>query len=855
MLVKVTVYQGENFVLTNEYVLRQAATQPVLQTKLVVVPDRFTLQAERYLLKTQPHLVNVRVITFSMLYQLVASEINQGIQPAIIDKTSAVLHLWTAIRQVQDQLTWFKSSAGHYDFAEKMFNTINQMRSSCVDFAVLETKAQSTVAQRKYHDINIIYQAYRQIIATQTDSADMLEYLTQNLAKSTSIQNASIFVCGFTSLSPARLQVLFELCHHASSVTIACSESELNTQLAKFPHFKIQNTKSFTPNLEKICCETERGEATIIMERIVSLLNTGVLPEEIVILLADFDATAPVWEVIAHKYQVPVNLDVGTKLNTTADAKYLRDLLEMLDNDDTENTIAVLFNQNSGIDDTTLFDLDNKIIKSNLRAHNIPQLKKLTATKDVTQLCEQLKNFTENEKILNILEQIRTGCAGQVLSRRDFINLFWTLCSATKISNIPQNLDRILVASVNDWVPSYVKYLFIANCTAENFPQGQSDDDILQEADLAGTQITPTASLQRERNCRRAELLQVVAENQVTLSGMNDEFKNYVVYQPYNRFQWFNDQDPITVGKSLFFPKKNVSPTMLETYYKCPRLNFLQRGLRLKERPIYRLAADTVGTAIHKALEVYYRDSKRNIEQAVQIGLKELEFEYLPLTQNIAKEIKFILQELDRIFATGKFNASTEIEFTVCRPLAYGLTLSGRVDRIDVADLGENQRAFWVLDYKTGDVNDSIPKSIYLGSRLQLPVYGSSLEKIGRFAGAGYLPLSGGYANTDKKIFDYIGFINEDLRDLFPPEYVKPKVHYIISEQAITQICAHADQLVDDAVEKIITGNVEAYALNEGVCKYCPDRLFCPRATGGYRSDGVKVTYKTFTEENDGKTN
>ena len=852
---KVTVYQGENFVLTNEYVLRQAAIQPILQTKLIIVPDRFTLQAERILLKHQPHLINTRVITFSMLYRLVASEINQGIEPAVIDKTSAVLHLWTAIRQVQNELTWFKSSAGHYDFAEKMFNTINQMRSSCVDFTSLAAHAPSIVAQRKYHDINLIYQAYRQMIAKQTDSSDMLEYLTHNLAKSTTVQNATIFVCGFTSLSPARLQVLFELCNHAQSVTIACSESEFSSQLSKFPHFHIANTKMFAPVLDEARCETERGEATIIMERIVALLNAGVSPEDIVVLLADFDVTAPIWQVVADKYCVPVNLDVGTKLSTTADAKYLRDLLELLVNDDAENTVAVLFNQNSGIDDETVFALDNQIVKSNLRARTIPELKKITATKDIKQLCEQLKTFTENEKLQTILEQIATHCAGQSLSLRDLINLFWTLCSATKISQIPQYLDRVLVASVNDWVPTRVKYLFIANCTAENFPQGQSDDDILQEADLAGTEITPTPSLQRERNCRRAELLKVVAENQVTLSGTNDEFKNCVSYEPYNRFQWFFDQNPITVGSSLFFPTKTVSPTMLETYYKCPRLNFLQSGLRLKKRPIYRLAADTVGTAIHKALEVYYKDPKRNLEKAVQAGIQKLDFDYQPLTENIAKEIQFILQELDRVFATGKFNFSTEIEVAVNRPLAHGLTLSGRVDRIDVAKLSNDQRAFLVLDYKTGNVNDSIPKSIYLGNRLQLPVYGSALCKNGRFAGAGYLPLNKGYVDADKKTFPFDGFVNSDLRDLFPTELLRPQAHYYLSDETIARICMHANQLVDDAVEKIIAGNVAAFSLGENVCKYCFNRAFCSYASGDYRGDGISVSYKTFEEGNDGKTN
>ena len=848
MLVKVTVFQGKNFVLTNEHLLQKAAKQPILQNTLVLVPDRFTLQAERILLQHQPHLLNTRVVTFSMLYRMVAGELNRGLDPQVLDKTSAVLNIWQAIRQVQDQLLWFKTSAGHYDFAEKMFNTMNQMRSSCVDFAELEAKAQTVVARKKYHDINLIYQAYRQIIEQQTDTSGMLEYLVSHIAESKSIPSTAIYVCGFASLSPARLQVLLTLCQCAEQVHIATSESELNQQLSQFPHYHLSDNTLFAPSLQTVRCETERGEASVIIERVVTLINQGVSPESIVILLTEFDTLAPVWQVVAEKYHLPVNLDVGTKLSTTADAKYLRDLLELLANDDAENTVAVLFNQCSGVEDETVFTLDNQIVKDNLRARQVAEIKKLSASKNVVELCDQLKNITENEKLQNILEQISQGCGQQNLNLREFINLFWTLCTATKVSKIPQYLDRVLIAPVNDWVPSHIQYLFIANCTAENFPQGQSDDDILQEADLVGTQITPTPQLQRERNYRRAELLKTIASVAVTLSGTCEDFEP-VTYEPYYHFRWTDDQSPITVGRALFFPHQRVNTTLIESYYNCPRLNFLEKGLHLRRRPIYKLEANTVGSAIHSALQEYF--THHDLDKAVRIGLEKLAFDYPPLTKNIAKEITFILQELEKLFAEGKFSFATEVEKEVKRQLANGLTLIGRVDRVDIAELDDKQKAFLVLDYKTGNVDGSIARSIYLGNKLQLPVYASALATTGRIAGAGYLPLSKGYA-TDKKSFTLKGFIDTDLKDLFPPAMINPNARYYLNRETIAQVCAYANRLVDEAVTKIMAGDVQAYAVSGSVCQFCNVRALCQHATGSYRGDGVKVTYKTFEEEDRG---
>lgn len=232
------------------------------------------------------------------------------------------------------------------------------------------------------------------------------------------------------------------------------------------------------------------------------------------------------------------------------------------------------------------------------------------------------------------------------------------------------------------------------------------------------------------------------------------------------------------------------------------------------------------------------------------MGLKELQFDYPPLTQNIAKEMRFIIKQLDQVFAAGQFKLETAVEKEVKRPLKHGLTLVGRVDRIDVADLGENRRAMLVLDYKTGHVGGSLPKSIYLGNKLQLPVYASALAEMGmgRIAGAGYLPLTKGY-DQDEKRFMFKGFVDQNLKELFPPALINEKSRYYISAETINQLCEHANRMVDDAVERIMAGDVRAYAVDEGTCNFCPVKVLCPHAEGAYRGDGVSASYKTFAED------
>lgn len=836
----VSVQKGTNFALTNAAVLKAAAVKADLSPVFVLVPDRFTLQAEQIMLTFQPQLLNTRVITFSMLYQIVAEELHHGMPTdQILDKTTAILHLWTAIKQVQGDLLWFKKSVNHYDFAAKLFNTLNQMRSSCVDFTTLAAQAKTAVARKKYHDINLIYQQYRTNLAERTDSAGMLEYLMAHVRESVQLRETAVFVCGFASLSPARLQVLDALCHVAKKVTIAASETELSQQLAKYPRQTL-NTPNFTPQTYTARTLTERGEAEVVAQKVVTLLQQGVAPTDIVILLTEFETLAPVWAVVCDQYHLPVNLDVGQKLSTTAEAKYLRDLLELAVNDNAENTIAVMYNQASGLD-AELPELENRILRGNLRARYLPAIKKLTVTKDWVALCQELATFTTNEKLQAILARIASYPQLAGLSLREVITLFWSLCCATKVSNIPQYADRILIAPVNDWAPSQVRYLFIANCTAENFPQGQADDDILQEADLAGTLITPTPKLQRERNQRRALLLLTVATDGVLLSGPREDF--LPASEPaVAELNLFTDQKPITVGAELFMPERRLKTTMVEKFYSCPHLNFLENGLRLHPRDLYELKPNQIGSAIHKALEVYF--GGQTVEQAVAAGIKELAYDSPPLVVNLTKEIRFIIDNLTKAFADGKFQIYA-LEKKITVPLTSGYTLVGRVDRIDVAPTADGGKAVLVLDYKTGNPPSSIAKSIYLGNKLQLPLYAAALSKVGNIAGAGYLPLVSGYAAEIKRP-EIKGFIAKDYVDLFAPGVLNLQARQYVEPATIVNLCRHAQNLVDQAVKHLVSGMVQADPVDASVCAYCPVRLLCPRAGSDGRGAGVKVTFKDF---------
>ena len=232
---RVSVITDNNICAVNEKILRAAAGFAAVNQKkelaniFIIVPDRFTLQAEKILTGFAGCLLGCRVVTFSMLFSLLHGA--EG-KDKIIDKTTAVLFTWRAVQSVRGELLYFSNSVDQYAFAEKMFNTINQLTSCRADFDNLEKNAKTQVTKRKMHDIALIQKRYKELIKDSIDGAGMLGWLIDNAAASPIIKDAHVYMTGFEYLSVQREEVMSRIFSATKSFTVGCREgSELQRSL------------------------------------------------------------------------------------------------------------------------------------------------------------------------------------------------------------------------------------------------------------------------------------------------------------------------------------------------------------------------------------------------------------------------------------------------------------------------------------------------------------------------------------------------------------------------------------------------------------------------------------------------
>jgi len=249
-------------------------------------------------------------------------------------------------------------------------------------------------------------------------------------------------------------------------------------------------------------------------------------------------------------------------------------------------------------------------------------------------------------------------------------------------------------------------------------------------------------------------------------------------------------------------PRHVYSPTILETYAKCPFEFFLNRVIGLEALPEVEvdLSARDRGTAVHEILSTFYR--QWHAAGQTRVGLASMK-DATDLIQTIAATelgrhtfqsplwdathvqmfgdqhtgpgyLERFLQceagEEDSPLMPAGFEVSfgmgaTGSDDPASSPEPVELTSSdgdrtisirGRIDRVDITPDG----SFLIYDYKTG-LTHPIGKDILAGKALQLPLYLLAYEQI-----SGHHGVGGGYYTIRREVKRDMVLADESVKNL-----------------------------------------------------------------------------------------
>lgn len=309
----------------------------------------------------------------------------------------------------------------------------------------------------------------------------------------------------------------------------------------------------------------------------------------------------------------------------------------------------------------------------------------------------------------------------------------------------------------------------------------------------------------------------------------------------------FGEKRESRVNASLLYGG-SVSPTTLEDYYSCPYKAFVSRGLRLNERTEGVLRPLDTGNVMHDVLKAVAEKSVEfdSEEECAEFATKKAgeimsSSRYSPpqddgaanyAATSLVNEIATVSKGVYRQIVGSNFRV--EAVERICTASAGGVTLGGRIDRID--GCGDMVR---VIDYKTGNQKAS-SSEYYMGLKVQLPLYLSAAAEGRRPIGAYYFTANVDYSN-DPQNFTLQGFMdgsdevikNSDLsvkeksKSILVGAYLHGKVQdKVMPREDFAYFLDYAKKLLEKGGNELRSGEIAPSPI-EGACEFCSYKGMC----------------------------
>ncbi|MDD3169911.1 MAG: exodeoxyribonuclease V subunit gamma, partial [Eubacteriales bacterium] len=196
------------------------------QKILLLVPDQFTLQAERnaFAYLCLDGLMDLEIMSQSRLGFKVLSEVG-GSSRVPVDKYGRHMLLTKILAEQNDHLEAFRGMSRKASFIEMTNNLISEMKQFNAFpediLKILQETEATSILHRKLKDIHRIYEKYEELIEGKyLDTEDYLNLFISKIGQSRLIQNAVIWISGFDYFTPKTLHIIEQLMLTAKEVNV-----------------------------------------------------------------------------------------------------------------------------------------------------------------------------------------------------------------------------------------------------------------------------------------------------------------------------------------------------------------------------------------------------------------------------------------------------------------------------------------------------------------------------------------------------------------------------------------------------------------------------------------------------------
>lgn len=378
------------------------------------------------------------------------------------------------------------------------------------------------------------------------------------------------------------------------------------------------------------------------------------------------------------------------------------------------------------------------------------------------------------------------------------------------------------------------------------------------------------------------------AENSPQSSALKQFFKNDSHFEGrLFALERAADKSPAKIqdkrlAEKAFSKITKLSPTQIETFYKCKFRYFCRYALSAKERRTAEFDAMQYGNIMHFIFENIFSDKSINaaeipedelcalisslIDRFVQINMgsvdnlsKREQYRLKRMVKSVEVLIRHVATELAQSrFIPQGFEVKIGEDFPplkISTKNGHAVYVGGTIDRMDIY---ESPRGNFVriIDYKTGAKDFAFSDVLY-GMNIQMLVYLAALVQNGNLLPAGvlYTPLAMPTISAEKntptddiedkkrKKLKMQGLILEDYEIIDAMEqtgagnYIPAKLdkngikksNFTLNDMQFNAVLDYSSSLIASMTDTLFDGNVEADPLktNSLGCNFCPYKSVC----------------------------
>lgn len=774
--------------------------------RIVLTPDRYTLQAEKALFGGSGA-IDCEVLTLSRLCRRVCGA------DMPLSREGGVMLVAKAIAAVKDELVYYGKAARFYDFARDVYETLLQLAASDAELSSLAARGATNA---KIADLARISAQYEKLKAGYEDSPDRLKALIKALPDSALVRGSHFYAIGFSNPTKLNKAVLAALERHGKS--FCCYDAEKSTGVRD--------------GMEIYRAPDKITQYKAVAARIRELVFKGAKYGEISVVCADPKPLSRIF----REYGILFYADTAVPLADVPPLAALNCIYRLRSAAEADRVIALCKNPFSGCDaydaEKLQLYLTERGIAHGCFSVDIPDPSARAAMERAKALvgmfeggfseaCERVIERAEFEAVQSRLYKDETDMLSPIraltgmlaaFTSGDFdadAAAFFSAAKSMEIKSLPRSRDRVSVVPPQSLRMTRCKYLFVADFNEGVLPLPTADCGLLSDYDLnaLGGAVEPTA---REQNARDREELTAVITNAEHLfcayctadgakpSSLLAEYadgvrragtvaetdydeecavlkaeKNAVGFiarhastESAARELAARRMTPLyasieaAVGKTdksspPFAPqitggivKRTLSVSELNDWFGCPYKRFLRGSVGLTERRDGRLNAPDFGVIVHEFMRRFVETKPLDCSRA---AVERIIDDILPDDVSITEmeRERIIADAVDyaalnkRIIEAGEYTpAATERRFVG----ALTLGETARAEFTGVIDrvdyCGDNAR---IIDYKTGNKKFELKKCVD-GTDMQLPLYAAAIAGEGKtVTGVFYVPLGKAY--------------------------------------------------------------------------------------------------------------